>query len=89
MEDAVALKSLMAVDVRTDGTVFDASVPRVLFKTQLNSGNQRGPIAGPNSVSDSYAVSSDGQRFVALVPVGRELEEPITVVLNWASIVRK
>lgn len=88
MEDASTAKSVMAVDVRTDGTVFDASVPRVLFTTQLNSGNQRGPI-GATSVSDSYAVSSDGQRFVGLVPMGRGLEEPITVILNWVSAVRK
>jgi hypothetical protein len=87
-EDAATADSLMAVDVRTDGPVFEAGIPRSLFKTLFSSGNPNTAI-GPNTVSDSYAVSADGKRFVGVVAVGRALEEPITVVLNWTAAFKK
>jgi hypothetical protein len=37
----------------------------------------------------SYAVSSDGRRFLIAPPQPQTTAEPITVVVNWAAGLRK
>jgi len=41
------------------------------------------PLFGP--IVDSYDVAADGQRFLTLVPVGGEIDPPLTVVQNWTT----
>ena len=72
---------MMAVDVKSSGTAFEASAPKELFDTvYINLGH---PGGGPYH---TYAVSPDGQRF--LIPRARSTDQqttatPIVVVFNW------
>jgi len=71
---------LMAADIKP-GPSFQNGVPHALFKTGLRSVifNQ-----------DRYAVTSDGRRFLLLLPdAGGQASIPITVVLNWTSLLKK
>jgi len=36
-----------------------------------------------------YAVTPDGQRFLLWMPTGRTSIPPTTMIVNWASAVRK
>jgi Tol biopolymer transport system component/DNA-binding winged helix-turn-helix (wHTH) protein len=70
-------RKLMAVDVRVRGGL-DLGTPRVLFQTNANT-------VGRNS----YALTSDGQRFLIETrndPVG---SAPVTVVLNWTALLNR
>jgi dipeptidyl aminopeptidase/acylaminoacyl peptidase len=76
---------IMAVDVKSDGTAFEAGVPKPLFTTVLMSGAGGGNGGFPFSTID---VSSDGQRFLVTRPpitsaVAFDAPAAITVVLNW------
>jgi len=63
---------LMSVNVTT-GATFDAGSPTPLFQTSV--------IVNP--IVDQYAATGDGRRFILASPVGEE--EPVTVIVNWAS----
>ena len=78
----------MATDVRTDTATFEAGIPRVLFRTPPLDARFVGRLGG-TLLNDPYAVSADGQRFIALIPAGPAVEEPITVVLNWTVALKK
>jgi dipeptidyl aminopeptidase/acylaminoacyl peptidase len=69
---------LMAVDVTSDPS-FRAGMPRKLFHATPPRG-----MEGPQ-----YAVTPDGQRFLLWMPTGRTSIPPTTVIVNWASAVRK
>jgi eukaryotic-like serine/threonine-protein kinase len=62
-------RGLMAVDVRADGPIFEAGVPRPLGVTRRESGGAR------------YYVSRDGQRFLFAAPATPS--EPVRVLVNW------
>ena len=69
--------SLMAADVRTDGS-FDVGTPHLLFKSQFKS------------LGANYDVAPGGGRF--LVTTQRESDRSAlstTVVLNWIAALRK
>ena len=55
------------------------TAPKPLFQTHINV----------TAILDHYAVSADGQRFLMLVPTGSANETPITVVLNWTSLLNR
>jgi serine/threonine protein kinase/dipeptidyl aminopeptidase/acylaminoacyl peptidase len=67
---------LMAVDI-TLGTEVHSGTPHVLFDTRMTVFADW---------SRQYAVTPDGQRFLILKSVGEEAPKPITVVLNWTSL---
>ena len=67
----------MAVYVTTSGSTVRAGSPRVLF-TQRNIGGDR----------NGFAVDPTGQRFLLVVP-DQKVSSPITVVLNWPSLLAK
>jgi Tol biopolymer transport system component len=69
----IADRKFMAVDVRTDGTAFQAGVPRPLFETDLDQ----------RILRNHYVVSADGQRFLVIVPAAQGSVTPLTVVVNW------
>jgi Tol biopolymer transport system component len=71
-------KTLMSVEINA-GALFESSVPKRLFVTQVSAYNS------PNR----YAVSADGQRFLVNGPSGDGHAAPITVVLNWTSGLKK
>ena len=54
--------------------------PEALFDAKISDIGR----AGTN-----YDVSADGQRFLALKPVTESQLAPMTVVLNWTSLLEK
>jgi serine/threonine protein kinase/Tol biopolymer transport system component len=70
-------KKVMSVDIKSDGTSFETSIPRELFQSSMKAG-----------FAYSYAVTADGQRFLISAPVGAAASAPMTIVLNWAAGVK-
>jgi hypothetical protein len=68
---------LTAVTIE-QGRRFERGAPKPLFQTMFRGG-----------VYASYAVSHDGQRFLMNVPPRPEDVTPITVVMNWTSLLQK
>ena len=67
----------MAVDVTTSGSTVRAGSPRMLFvQRHIGGGLNR------------FAVDPSGQRFLLVVPDQNALA-PITVVVNWPSLLSK
>jgi serine/threonine protein kinase/Tol biopolymer transport system component len=65
----------MAVDVKANGSAFEAAVPRRLF-------------LGP--ADDGWDVTPDGKRFLLAAPQLQQAGPvPITVVLNWPALLKK
>ncbi|HEV8368025.1 MAG TPA: protein kinase [Pyrinomonadaceae bacterium] len=71
-------RKLMAVDV-TLGTSLQVGTPKPLFTTRIMR------YEAPNR----YVVSGDGQKFLVNSAVEESNPTPITVVLNWASGLKK
>jgi len=69
--------TLMAVEMTVSATI-EPGTPRPLFHTRLT----------PSGITDQYAVTADGQRFLVLTPVGDAPETPITVVFNWTAALK-
>ncbi len=72
---------LMAVDI-TAGAKIESGAPRLLFDTKLTA----------DVVSNQYAVTPDGQRFLVLMPAAETTQAaptPITVILNWTAARKK
>jgi Tol biopolymer transport system component/predicted Ser/Thr protein kinase len=65
-----------AVDVKTDGTSFEAGIPRPLFQVPTVSSNQ--PSSAP-----PFVVTRDGQRFLVLAEVEKAGNAPLEVLVNW------
>ena len=72
---------MMAVTVRP-GAVFEMDPPRALFETRIDS-------SGIASFTASYSAAADGQRFLINSPVGEGGSQPVTVVLNWPSLLKR
>ncbi|MFN7938802.1 MAG: protein kinase [Bryobacteraceae bacterium] len=60
------------------GTTLEAGIPKALFPTRIR--------VAP--VTDQFAVSGDGQRFLLLESVESE-SKPFTIVLNWPAAVKR
>jgi dipeptidyl aminopeptidase/acylaminoacyl peptidase len=74
-------RRLMSLEL-TDGSGFERYAPRPLFQT-------RAPRVDFPGFHSLYAVTPDGQRFLAVTePEGRS-SPPITVVLDWAVELRR
>ena len=73
----VAETAFMAVDVTTSGSTVRAGSPRMLFTQRHIGGGMNG-----------FAVDPSGQRFLLVVP-DQNASPPITVVLNWPSLLSK
>ena len=72
----------MAVDV-TAGSTFDASVPKPLFQTFVI------PQGLVGSDRNKYVATSDGQRFLVNSSPAQAIFAPITLVFNWAQMLKK
>jgi Tol biopolymer transport system component len=72
---------LMAVDVNTTASSFDAGVPRALF--DLNDMR-----ASEMSARNNFMPGSDGKRFLMNKPVTGRRSRSIVVVLDWAAMMR-
>lgn len=73
---------MMAVDVDTTSGAFHAGAPKPLFTTQ--------PEVNLQDFRDRYVASPDGQRFLIVTPVVESATPPapITVVVNWPTMLR-
>lgn len=69
---------LIAVPVQA-GATFSAGNPVTLFQTRFSNSTVRG----------RYRPSPDGNRFLVLASLARDTEQPASVVLNWASALRR
>jgi Tol biopolymer transport system component len=69
---------MMAVDISGDSKL-EPGIARPLFDTELNV----------DPVNDQYSVTPDGGRFLILKPLSEAASTPITVVLNWTSLLKK
>jgi Tol biopolymer transport system component len=69
---------MIAVEIRV-GAGIEPGPSHVLFDTGLNFAPGR----------DQYAVTADGQRFLLLRPSEESARTPITVVINWTSLLKK
>ena len=65
----------MSVDVNSAGATFEASSPKTLFQTEVDT----------PTISNRYDVSPDGQRFLMSLPVDNTVSPPITVITNWLA----
>jgi dipeptidyl aminopeptidase/acylaminoacyl peptidase len=72
--------TLMGVPVRGTKT-FESGTPQRLFRTQV-------PVFG-SPYRSNYEVTSDGQRFLVNTLVPGAVSEPIEVVLNWTTRLKK
>ena len=76
---------LMAVDVKSNGSTFEAGTPKALFDS--------GYVNQPHFPFHSYVVSADGQRFLIPRPVANVTEDttlsPVIVVMNWLEGVKR
>jgi eukaryotic-like serine/threonine-protein kinase len=70
-------RNLMAVPYRTRAGTLEPGVAKVLFS-----------IPG-NGIRRTYAPSADGRRFLIARPLDENTSEPVTVVLNWQTVVKK
>jgi eukaryotic-like serine/threonine-protein kinase len=73
-------RKLMAVEVKGDGSTFEAGVPKALFELLR--------IPGPGSWN-SYAATADGQRFLVTSLLEEATSTPTTVVLNWTADLKR
>jgi Tol biopolymer transport system component len=70
---------LMAVDVHTTSSSFDAGVPRTLFDLA--------DLRAELSARNNFMPSADGQRFLVNRPLSGRGPRPITVVLDWTAAI--
>jgi Tol biopolymer transport system component/predicted Ser/Thr protein kinase len=68
--------TFFAVNVKTEGASFEAGVPKPLFDAASVTEN----IVGGGT---PFVVTRDGQRFLVLSPVDKEVSAPIEVLVNW------
>jgi eukaryotic-like serine/threonine-protein kinase len=69
---------LTAVEVRTKAGVLEVGPAVPLFGGLISTG-----------AGTQYVVSSNGQRILAAVPADLSANEPITLVQNWAAVLKK
>jgi eukaryotic-like serine/threonine-protein kinase len=69
---------LMRVEIDS-GAAFEAGVPEPLFAVTLEQKNIRNRLL----------ISPDGERFLALAPMGEQGAPPTTVILNWSRMLTR
>jgi hypothetical protein len=66
---------MMAAPVTTTGGTLTIGPPQALFQSPVRL----------NSVTNQYAVSADGQRFLVSVPTENYDTDPFRILLNWRT----
>ncbi|MBA3766268.1 MAG: PD40 domain-containing protein, partial [Acidobacteria bacterium] len=72
-------RKLMAVDVKP-GAVFEAGVPQTLFNTR---------VLTLTDFRNHYVVTGDGQRFLICSTDEETSAQPISVVVNWPTVLKR
>jgi len=85
--------SVMSVDVESAGGTLKVSAPKVVFEGDARIIRATVATAGSTSTaSQNFEVSADGQRFLLLLrPASAtpQVENPVTVLLNWTAALAK
>jgi Tol biopolymer transport system component len=81
--------SMTAVSIAVAGPTLRPSIPSPLFETTFSGGLTIGGAMSPGLMTQSYAVSADGQRFFVLSLVPSEARPEIKVIVNWSSAFKK
>ena len=71
--------TMTAVPVQSGPGRFRPGLPEPLFSVETSGSS---PVR-------QYDVSADGRRFLLLQRVQRALSEPLTVILNWQSLLKQ
>ena len=74
-------RNLMAVTI-SGGTTIDPGRPVVLFQTSV-------PLSGIEDDRNNYVPTRDGQRFIVNSLAEASNAQPLVLVLNWASDLKK
>jgi hypothetical protein len=76
---------MQAVDVGGRGDRFEAGAPRTLFTTRVAL------VAGLLGPYRAYSVAADGQSFLIdeLPPDAVQRRDPLVVIVNWTSLLRR
>jgi len=69
---------IMAVDIEAKNGAIAAGIPHPLFETRLITGGR-----------SRWAVTRDGKKFLAIVPVEQKPATTLNVILNWPSLLRR
>lgn len=72
----------MAVDVKGNGSTFEAGVPQALFELRLQTVGLPGP-------RNFFVATADGRRFLVVSAPEERITTPTTVVLNWTAGLKK
>ena len=75
-------RKLMAVDVKGNGSTFEAAVPKALFDLRV----QTPALPGPRNF---YIAAADGKRFLVTSVSEERITTPTTVVMNWTADLKK
>jgi dipeptidyl aminopeptidase/acylaminoacyl peptidase len=80
-----ATRQMQAVDIGVKGDRFEAGAPRTLFTTRAAL------VAGPLGPYRVFGVAADGQSFVVdeLPPDAGQRHDPLVVIVNWTSLLRR
>jgi dipeptidyl aminopeptidase/acylaminoacyl peptidase len=80
-----ATRQMQAVDVGGRGDRFEAGAPRTLFTTRVAL------VAGLLGPYRAYSVAADGQSFLIdeLPPDAVQRRDPLVVIVNWTSLLRR
>ncbi|MBI2678141.1 MAG: serine/threonine-protein kinase [Candidatus Koribacter versatilis] len=70
-------KELMAVSIRVNGGVLEASAPQVLFRTRMHA---------PRYSLFQYDVSPDGKRFLINSLPREDAAAPLTLITDWTAL---
>jgi Tol biopolymer transport system component len=82
-----AARKLMAVEVRAEGNQFSPGVPKTLFDSRASGG---GGGSGLGVTYSLYAPARSGDRFIVVTGGQNAVDvSPLTVVLDWATLLKK
>jgi Tol biopolymer transport system component len=76
-------ETLMAVDFNASGGTVQLGIPKPLFRASVLGGT-----GGAPTIAWRWDVSKDGQRFLVNTSLEEADASPITVLLNWPSVVK-
>jgi Tol biopolymer transport system component len=76
-------ETLMAVDFNASGGTAQLGIPKALFRASVLGGT-----GGASTLAWRWDVSKDGQRFLINTSLDDAAAAPITVLVNWASVVK-
>ena len=69
---------MIAAPIESGPNFVRPGTPQPLFSVNL--------AGGDGSEQRDYDVSSDGKRFLIRTPLSEDVEEPITLIVNWPRV---